>query len=206
MTSLRSLTARASIALTVTASLAAQAHARQGPADADLKEISAYRLTSAALTKVINVNRALIAELRQNPNAQEALKVQAEIALLEKKDELTDAESTRLDELRARQDELEDSIDNPLAGETQSLSDMEARIKKYPPLMQALQAEAMPARDYAKFWMAFIQAAFVQGFKKSGMLKELPPGVNPENVKFLEEHAAEIEAMQKEFEALGRSR
>jgi hypothetical protein len=62
----------------------------------------------------------------------------------------------------------------------------------------------MAPREYAKFWLAFIQAAFAHGFKKSGMLKELPPDVNPENVRFIDEHAAEIEAMQKEFQALGR--
>ncbi|MGH9310488.1 MAG: hypothetical protein ACRD1U_14010 [Vicinamibacterales bacterium] len=186
--------------------LASPVYAMQKVEDADAKEIAAYRLTTAALTKVVNVNRAMVIQMQQDPKLQEALKIGKAIDALEAKDELTEAEQKQLDALRERQDQLEDSADNPLGGDTKSLSEMEARIQKYPPLMQALQKEGMSPRDYAKFWLAFIQAAFVQGFKKSGMLKEIPAEVNPENVKFIEEHAAEIEAMQKEFAALGKEK
>jgi hypothetical protein len=135
---------------------------------------------------------------------QEVKKIEAEISALERKEQLTDADQKRLEELRSRQDQLETSAENPFAGDTRTLSEMEARIKTYPPLLKALQQEGLAPREYAKFWLVFIQAAFAQGFKKSGMLKELPPGVHPDNVKFIEDHAAEIEAMQKEFEALSR--
>jgi hypothetical protein len=182
------------------------ASAAQKTEEADAKEISAYKLTTASLAKVVNVNRALIQQMLQDPKVKETEKLGAEIDALEKKDQLSDAEEKRLQDLRARQEQLEDSMDNPLGGDTKTLSEMEGRIKKYPPLMQALQKEGMAPREYAKFWLAFIQAAFVQGFKKSGMLKELPPDVNPDNVKFMEDHAAEIEAMQKEFEALGKKK
>jgi hypothetical protein len=180
--------------------------ASQNPEDADSKEIAAYRLTSTGLTKVVSVNRTLIQQMLQDPKVREAEKIGAEIEALEKKDSPTEADDKRLQDLRVKQEQLEDSSDNPLGGDTRTLSEMEARIKKYPPLTQALQKEGMPPREYAKFWLAFIQAAFVQGFKKSGMLKELPPDVNPENVKFMEEHSGEIEAMQKELEALGRKK
>ncbi len=182
------------------------ASAGQQTTEADAREITAYRLTSAGLTKVVNVNRALVQQMSQDPKVQEVVQVAAEIASLEKKEELSEADDTRLEKLRARQEALEESADNPLGGDSKSLSEMEARIRNYPPLMQALQQEGMPPREYAKFWLSFIQAAFVQGFKKSGLLKELPPDVNPDNVTFIEEHAAEIEAMQKEFEALGRQK
>ncbi|MGH9371796.1 MAG: hypothetical protein ACRD15_09735 [Vicinamibacterales bacterium] len=178
----------------------------QKPTDADAKEIGSYLLTTSALSKVVNVNRTLVEQLSQDPRVREAMGVEAEIAAIEKKDEATEEDEKRLEALRARREELENSVDNPLGGDSQSLSEMEARIRKYPPLMQALQKEAMPPREYATFWMAFVQAAFVQGFKKSGMLKELPPEVNPENVRFIEDHAAEIEAMRKEFEALGKGK
>jgi hypothetical protein len=195
------------VVLTLVSALASAAYASQKKMeDADAKEISSYRLTAAALKKVVNVNRAMMAEMQHDPKVQEAMKVDRAIDALEAKDELTEAEQKQLDALRERQEQLEDSADNPLGGDTKSLSEMEARIREYPPLMQALQKEGMTPREYAKFWLAFIQAAFVQGFKKSGMLKEIPPEVNPENVKFIEEHAAEIEAMQKEFEALGKDK
>jgi hypothetical protein len=174
--------------------------------DGDAKEIRDYRLTAATLTKVININRALIQEMMQDPNVQQSLKLKAQIEALEKKDQLTEAEEKTLDELREREEQLADADDNPLGGDTKTLSEMEDRIRRYAPLMLALKREAMTPRDYGKFWLAFIQASFVQGFKKSGMLKDLPPDVNPENVKFIEDHAAEIEAMQKEFEALSKRR
>jgi hypothetical protein len=181
-------------------------YAGQQTMDADSKEIASYRLTSAALSKVITVNRALVQQMMEDPKIKEAMKVATEIEALEKKDELSEVDDKRLEELRALQEQLEDSTDNPLGGDAKSLTEMEGRIRKYPPLLRALEKEAMSPRDYAKFWLAFIQAAFVHGFQKSGMLKELPPDVNPENVKFMEEHAAEIEAMQKEFEALGKKK
>jgi septal ring factor EnvC (AmiA/AmiB activator) len=207
MTNPRRSTSRERVALTVCCLLfSALAPGGQKSEDADSKEISTYRLTTAALTKVVNVNRALIQQMLQDPKVKQAEKIGAEIDALEKKDQLSDAEEKRLQELRARQEQLEESADNPLGGDAKTLSELEERIKKYPPLVQALQKEGMTPREYAKFWLVFIQAAFVHGFKKSGMLKELPADVNPDNVKFMEDHAAEIEAMQKEFEALGRKK
>ena len=194
----------AAVAAVLVCTLAPTRLAAQTVAESDAKEIAAYRLTTAALTKVASVNRAIVLQMQQDPKVQEALKVEAEIDTLEKKDDLSEAEQKRLDALRDRQEQLEDSIDNPLGGDVSTLAEMETRIRQYPPLVQALQKENMTPREYARFWMAFIQAAFAHGFKKSGMLKELPPGVNPENVTFMEEHATEIEAMQKELEALGR--
>jgi hypothetical protein len=176
----------------------------QQPAAADSKEIASYQLTSDALTKVMNINRALVQQLSQDPTMQEVVKIEREVRALEEKEQPTEMDEKRLEELRARREELEDSVDNPLSGDAKSLSEMEERIRKYPPLMQALQKEGMTPRDYAKFWLAFVQAAFVQGFKKSGMLKDLPADVSPENVAFIENHAAEIEAMQNELKALGR--
>ena len=175
-------------------------------ADAEAKEIASYRLTKPNLDKVINVNRALVQQLLADPKAREAIKIETEIDALEKKDSLTEAEEKRLEALRERQEQLENEDDNPLGGDARSLSEMEARIKRYAPMMAALQKEAMAPREYAKFWLAFVQAAFAQGFKKAGLLKELPPDVNPDNVKFVEDHADEIEAMQREIEALGRKK
>jgi septal ring factor EnvC (AmiA/AmiB activator) len=173
-------------------------------ADADAKELASYRLTLANLTKVRNLTRTVAQQMLQDPKFKELSKLKAEIKALEAKPELSDAEQTRLDALVEKQDALEESIENPLSGDAQNLSEMEARIKKYPPLMQALQKEGMAPREYATFWLAFVQAAFAHGFQKSGMLKELPAGVNPDNVKFMAEHTAELEAMQKEFEAFDK--
>jgi hypothetical protein len=181
----------------------AAAVADQNP-DADSREIAAYRLTLPNLKKVMNVNRSVFKAMMQDPKVQETLKIDAEIDAISKKADLTEADDKRLAELEARKEVLEEALDHPLGGETRSLDEMEARIKRYAPMQQALQAEGMAPREYAKFWMAFLQAAFAHGFQKSGMLKQLPADVNPENVKFIAEHEAEITAMQKEFEQFGK--
>lgn len=180
--------------------------AQRATLDADAKELAYYRLTLANLQKVIAINRALVQTIMQDPKVQEGLKIDAELEALSKKEELTAAEEKRVAALEARKAELEEATDNPLGGDARTLSEMETRIRNYPPMAQALQREGMTPREYAKFWLTFLQAAFAHGFQKSGMLKELPPDVHPENVKFIVQHQAEITAMQKEFEALGRKR
>lgn len=169
----------------------------------DAKEIEAYRLTSGALKKVVNVNRAMVQEMRKDPDMARSLNLRAEIEALSRKDDLTAAEEARLEALELEMERLDDEV-NPLGGESTSLAEMEARIRRFPPMMRALEREGMAPREYATFWLAFMQAAFVHGFQKSGMLEKAPPGVNMENVRFIAEHAEEIEAMQKELEAIGR--
>jgi hypothetical protein len=179
-------------------------YAAQKADDPDMKEISSYRLTMATLEKVAAVNRAMAQQMMQDPKVREAMKIDAELKALSDKDEPTEADQKRIEELEARKEQLEDAMDNPLGGESRTLAEMEARIRQYPPMMQALQRERMAPREYATFWLAFVQAAFAQGFQKAGMLKELPAGVNADNVRFVAEHEAEIQAMQKELEQLGK--
>jgi hypothetical protein len=178
--------------------------AAQPAGDADSKEIAAYTLTLEALKKVVNVNRTMMQQMMQDPKVRESLKVDAELAALSKKEELTAADEKRIEELEARKEQLENDADNPLGGDAKSLAEMEARIRKFPPMQQALQREGMTPREYAKFWLSFIQASFAHGMQKSGMLKQLPADVNAANVKFVAEHEAEIQAMMKELQPAGK--
>ena len=189
------------LALAVSLPMPAASRAqRQDPAD--LKEIEAYRLTEPALKKVIAVNRSMVQEILKDPKARQAITLRQELERLEEKDDPTPADETRMDDIRKRLEQLDAAVD-PLGGDASSLAEMEAQMAKYPPMAAALAREGMTPREYATFWLAFMQAAFVHGFQKSGLLKELPPGVSPENVQFIADHGAEIDAMQKELEALG---
>jgi hypothetical protein len=174
--------------------------------DADAKEIAAYRLTMERVKKMMSATRAMAREMMQDPKIRESRKIEAELEALEKKDELTEADEKRMEELSMRQEQLEEEIDNPLGGDTKNLDEMEARIRKSPALVQALGKEGVAPREYATFWIVYLQAAFAHGFQKSGMLKELPKDVHPENVKFIADHEAEIQAMQKELEGLSRGK
>lgn len=181
----------------------APAAAARGQADADTREIAAYRLSMEGVHKVAAATRAMAAELRKDPRYQEAAKVSAEIKALEKKDETTEAEDARLEQLKARKAALADALTGPSIGDADSLSGMEARIRQLPPLMAGLRSANLTPREYATFLLASLQAGMVAGLKKQGLVKEVPKEVSAENVRFMEEHEAELQALQKELSSLG---
>lgn len=182
----------------------AVAGAHQTLPDADARELAFYRLTLPNLNKVINVNRTVLQALVDDPNVQEGLAIDAELEALTRKQQRTEADEERIADLQERKERLDEALDNPLGGDARNLDEIETRIKRYPPMAQALARESMAPREYAKFWLTFLRAAFAHGFQKAGMLKELPADVHPDNVRFIADHQAEIEAMQREFERLAR--
>ena len=196
---------RGIVALLLTSMVSGLSAQGARPSDADLKEIAAYKLTMETVEKVKVATRAMIAEIKKDPKYQRLLKLEAEIEALEKKDDRTEAEDANLAALNEEKEKLESASDGPLSlGQANSLSEMEANIRKSPAIANALQSAGMSPREYSTFMMAMIQASMVAGFKKAGMMKELPKDVNPENVKFIEEHEAELKAMQAEFEKLAK--
>ena len=173
--------------------------------DADAKELAAYRLTKANLDRYVQATRTMILEMQKDPKVQEAQKLAAEIKSLREKEELTPAEETRLENLirkQEEQEEKEESTGGLNFSEAKTLDDMEARLTQMPQAAAALKAAGFPPREYAKFTLVLFQSAMVAGFKKAGMVKELPKEVAPENVKFVEDHEKDLEAMRAEMEAL----
>jgi hypothetical protein len=170
--------------------------------DADAKEIAAYRLTNDGLNKVRTANRAMIVEVRKDPKFQELARIEAEAKALEEKDERTEADDKRLEELNAKQEQLSEAYSGVSLNDAKTLTDMEKRIAQFAPMANGLRAAGMPPREYAKFTLALLQAGMAAGLKKAGMVTEIPKEIPADNVKFVEEHAAELEAMQKEWEAL----
>lgn len=175
----------------------------QAKGSGDMSEVASYRLSMDAVNKVAAATRLVVAELRKDPRFQEARKVTAEIKAIENKAETTEADDARLETLRARKDELSDILKGPSLGNAESLDAMEAEIRKVPVLMSGLRTAGLPPRDYAKFMMASIQAGMVAGLRKQGLLKEIPKDVPAENVRFMEEHEAELQALQQELSELG---
>ena len=178
---------------------------------ADSKELASYRLTMETTNKVRALMRAVIQEMTRDPKAQALQKTKNEIEVLSKKDELTDAESERLDKLHALAEEQEEALDQANGGvsmsSAQNLNEMEAAIKANPRFLAALTAAGLTPREYSKYILASLMAGMVAGFQKSGLLKDLPADlkeVNPDNIKFIMEHEAELTAMQKEMEQLGK--
>ena len=179
---------------------AVPAIAQTKPQTADDKELASYRLTMDGVNKMVRVNQAMAEELKKDPKYQESVKTEADIKALEAKDDLTPAEQKKLDDLRAREEQLEDqSPASGLLNDAKNLDEMAAKIKAFPPMANALAKEGVAPREYALFTMAILQAGMTAGLQKSGMLKQMPPGVNAENVKFVLDHEAELKKLQASF-------
>jgi DNA repair exonuclease SbcCD ATPase subunit len=180
----------------------------QPQVDADTKEILSYRLTLDGLNKFAAATRQMAESAKSDPRYREMMKLQAELDALEKKEELTEADEARAEKLQEQLEALEDSVPTGLDASDKSLSDMEASLRKEPQMARALDSAGMSARDYAKFMIAFFQAAMVHGMQKSGVVKEIPKELqatlNMENIKFVEAHQAEITALMKEFQGAAK--
>jgi hypothetical protein len=172
---------------------------------ADDKELASYRLTMDVLTRMTRVNRAMADELMKDPKYQELAKTEADAEALENKESLTDAEQKRLDDLKTRAEQLEDQQPgNGLLDDAKTIDEMAAKIKAFTPMANALSKEGVAPRDYAIFTLAMLQAGMAAGMQKAGVLKQLPPGVNAENVKFVLDHQAEIQQLQQAFAGSGK--
>lgn len=185
----------------------------------DEKELAAYTLTLATLNKVVAATRAMSKEMLNDPRFQQLRKfddqiasIEKEVEALEAKDELSKADEAKLESLNAQLDKAREAKDqaeeamsagSPNMNNAQSLDDMERGIAAIAPMARALKSAGLTPREYAKFTMAMLQAGMIHGFSKGKVdYAKLPAGVNPENIKFIEAHKAELDAMQKEFAAL----
>jgi hypothetical protein len=159
-----------------------------GAQSADDRELLQFRLTNAILAQAEAVAKAFDANVAKDPKMKRRLDAQREIAVLEKKDNLTPAEEKRLDELRAIVGD--EPID--LGINAGSLSEISAQLTKIPAMAAALKSAGMPAREMAKFIVTAVQAAMIVGLGGA-----VPPGAAGENVKFVTANQAAIERINK---------
>ena len=188
---------------------------------ADEKELASYALTLPTLKKVGAAMKAMAEEMMKDPKYQMLMRVDEEVEQLEKqvevleeKDELTEAESKKveslneqIDKLRQRKEQAEEAMSSnaPNMNNAQTLDDMERSIAAFTPMARALKREGLSPREYSKFMLSMLQAGMIYGLSQGKVdMAKLPPGVNPENVKFIAAHKAELDAMQQEFAAMGK--
>jgi len=89
---------------------------------------------------------------------------------------------------------LESKMDALEGNANDSLADMARRYQSVAPFDAALRKEGLTAREYATFSMALLQAGMAAAAQKMGA--KLPEGVNPANVKFVQDHEADLKKMQ----------
>jgi hypothetical protein len=165
----------------------------QANADADTREVQAYRLTLPKLRQLNEVYADLHRQQEADPAYQALQKKKKELAALAEKDELTEAEAermARLEEEIAAAEEAEEGEFDP--EEEQSLSRMAERMAADPRIARALKGAGLEAREAAVLQLAFFQAALTAEMLESGTIKEIPKEANTENVRFYRANKAEI--------------
>ena len=178
------------------ASLAPVPAGAQGrPADADTREVLAYTLTMPKLRQLNQVLEDLYRQQEADPAYQRLLAKKRELAALNEKDELTDAEQERMARLEEEIAEAEDAEDDA-EDVDQSLSAMAARMAADPRMAGALKRAGLEAREAVTIQLALFQAALTAGLLESGTVKEIPKEVNAENVKFFQANKAAIAALK----------
>ena len=169
--------------------------------ETDRQELEQYRLTTDTLKKVELALLAAAKAMRNDPVVKTWQDAKREAEALQKKDELTEADARRLEQLQA----IIESQPFDVGGDAQTLSEMAAQLAKIPPLASALKVAGLTPREYAKFTFTMSMAAMVHGFQKAGGGNQPPvPGVAAENVKFVAEHEAELDRLGKLIEEAAR--
>lgn len=193
-------TVTALLAVGLAASLGVDAAAQT----ADERALATYRLTMPNVKKVMAVMKSFADEAAKDPKTQELEKLKKQLEPLHAKDELNDSEQAQLDRLQDRINVLEneeneaDANDEEPTSNAQTLASIEASIKKHPAAASALAREGLTARDYSMTLVSVLQASMIEAFSQGKLdIKTLPRGVNPENILFVREHKAELEAMHK---------
>lgn len=181
-----------------------QSAAVKAQAEADLKELRSYTLTMETLNKVERAMRAAVVEIKKDPRFIESSKIEAEIEALKKKEEPTEADDKRREDLERRLEALGDNDPMDMSENAQTIAQMAAKIEKFAPMMAGLRSAGLTAREYAKFTMAALQAGLAAGMQKAGLLKEVPAGTNPANVKFMLDHEADFQKLQAAWGDIGK--
>ncbi|MGH7480719.1 MAG: hypothetical protein ACRELV_01070 [Longimicrobiales bacterium] len=76
-----------------------------------------------------------------------------------------------------------------------TLDDMVTAIESRDVLRGAIEDAGMDVREYTLFTIALTQALFAEAIVSQGLAPEIPEGVNPANVEFVERNKARIEAL-----------
>lgn len=180
--------------LVVVAVAPAPAPAQASSSAADTREVQAYRLTMPKLSQLNQAMADLARQQEADPAYQRLQGKKRELAALNEKDELSDAEQARMERLEEEIAAAEEAMEGPDEAD-QSLAGMSRRMERDPRVAGALRRANLAPREAATMQIALLQAVLVAGLLESGDLKEIPKDTNAENVRFVQANRAAINAM-----------
>ena len=148
------------------------AAASQSQSDADLQDVSKYKLSMDKIDKYIQSQKNLGAKVKSMSAAERAAFQNSDIS--------SDANA--------------------------SLDDMVAKIDKQPVMVAAIKDAGLSTREWVLVTMSMMQTGMAAAVLKmrpndnqDSLIREMK--VNPDNIKFYNEHEAEITAKTKAIEA-----
>ncbi|MGH9197466.1 MAG: hypothetical protein ACRD1T_17200 [Acidimicrobiia bacterium] len=176
--------------------------------DRDMAEVHNYRLTMANVRQIAEAYKAIFAAVEKDPRAQALMKLEAELEILQAKDEPTEADMKRIEALEQQIEQGKAPFQglSVNVNEKKTLTEMAQAIEAEPILARAVRAAGFTPRQFVTAQMAFFEAMLTHGFMKAGGVKEPPKGVPIENLKFVQENEAELTKLFQELEALGKKR
>ena len=147
--------------------------ASQAQANEDLNDVSKYKLSMDKIDKYIQAQKNMAAKMKaMSPAEREAFK----------------------------------NGDNDLNGANASIDQMVAKIEKVPPMVDAIKDAGLSPREWVMVTFSMMQTGMAAAVLKmrpndnqDSLMREMK--VNPDNVKFFNEHEAEITAKTKAIEA-----
>lgn len=173
------------------------AAAAPAQADRDLQEVQGYRLSMDVVRKMSAAYKAAAAEEAKDPRRQQIAKKKAELAVLEGKEEPTEAEQERMTALADEIERLEEAAELGLTLEgATTLTEMARRMDAVPAFAAAVRGAGLTTREFATAQLALLQAGTAHALLKGSPEKPPPPGVSKENLEFVRLHEAEIEALR----------
>lgn len=192
------------VCVAFTASAGAQRRTARDADDPDMKEVESYRLTVPVLQKVAVATDAMVKAMQNDPKFRGYFAAKKELDALDKKDELSDADQRRKEQLEKQVEQMEQSL-NVAAddNDVETLSDMERTMAKIPHFADALAAAGLSGREFAKFELSALQASLAVALEKTPGAKR-PAGVLAENVAFVKAHEAEITKINEAMQGVGK--
>jgi hypothetical protein len=217
---------RALVLAAVVSALAVPAFAQKPAANPDAAEYRAYRLSLPVLQKAAAATKAYIAAMNSDPRYRELIAASDEYDRLSNKDERTPAEEARMAALKKKL--AADPLQALSSGDNEeSLSQLEAEVRKVPPMMNAITANGLTPREYMKclgvVMQAYIVAAMTPavaqavaqaaksgepgaqlgGAFASGLGALFSQNVAPENIAFVKANQGAVDRFMQTLKAAG---
>ncbi len=172
----------------------ALARASDAQAAKDSRELKDYQLTMPVIDKIAKANKTAKQAMAKDPKQQRLATLEAELAALTVREDLTEAEWKRMGVLEDEISRWDDDDADDAPNGAGTISEFTRRVEVNPALAAAIRSVGLTPREYATALLALLQAALTDGLIEQKLLKQAPPEVSKHNLDFVRQHRAQLTA------------